>query len=255
MRRWVDDIAPRLGRALAGWRDDLADAAAGLTALRGLPAAAAPRMRAYPLAGAVIGLLGGVVFALARWLGLPPDPAALLALATLTLLAGAALEQGLAAIVGALGERADRYGRLDRMHDSRPGAGGVAAIVLTLLARMTAIAALYYPWPALAALVAAGAVSAAMVPLLVAWLPDARSNLVPPPGRADLLVALGLAALVALLALGFWRGLLALAVGLLAAGLIGMAARRAVGGHDPAVRRTVRLVAETAILLAVAAAA
>src|SRR5687767_1890877 len=56
----------------------------------------ASAMRAFPLAGLLIGLVVGAVLALALWVGAPPSLAALLAVAAGLGLTGALHEDGLA---------------------------------------------------------------------------------------------------------------------------------------------------------------
>ena len=63
-------------------------------------AASAPM---FPVVGALIGLAGAIAYALAVWLGLPPWPAAVVALATTIWLTGALHEDGLADVADGFG--------------------------------------------------------------------------------------------------------------------------------------------------------
>ena len=57
----------------------------------------------FPVVGALIGLAGGLAYALAIWLGLPSWPAAALALATAICATGALHEDGLADVADGFG--------------------------------------------------------------------------------------------------------------------------------------------------------
>jgi adenosylcobinamide-GDP ribazoletransferase len=129
---------------------------------------------AFPLVGAGVGAaVGGIATALAR-----PLSAALavaLALAVGTLLTGALHLDGLADTADALGARS-RQRALEIMRDHATGAYGAVAIVLDLLIKAAALAALTHHGRALPFAVAAGAQSRSIPVLLAAALPYARSG-------------------------------------------------------------------------------
>lgn len=132
-------------------------------------------MRVFPLAGAVVGLLGGAVFAAAHMV-LPPLAAALLAVLTTILLTGALHEDGLADTADGLGARGGRERRLEVMRDSRSGAYGVLALVFTVGLRGAALAAAPSALAGLGAMMAAAAFSRACVPAVMQVLPPARAD-------------------------------------------------------------------------------
>ena len=78
---------------------------------------------------------------IAVWLGLPPTLAALVALAAAILVTGSLHEDGVADIADGFGGGNTRERKLEIMKDSRNGTFGVVALVMTLLARWAAIAA------------------------------------------------------------------------------------------------------------------
>lgn len=133
---------------------------------------------AFPLAGAVVGLAGGLVFAGAAALGLPPWPAAGLAVGAEILLTGALHEDALSDLADGFGGGADREAKLAIMRDSRAGAYGVTALCLALILRTGALASLAAAGSGavLGALVAAGALSRAAAAVALALLPAARSD-------------------------------------------------------------------------------
>jgi adenosylcobinamide-GDP ribazoletransferase len=147
---------------------------------------------AAPLAGAVVGALGAVALAVARALGFPPLLSATLAVAVEILAAGALHEDGLADVADSFGGGRDREAKLAILRDSRIGAYGALALILSALLRVEAVAVMarFSPPFAASALILAGAAArgAALAPL--AWLP--------PAGREGLgaeAAALGVAAL------------------------------------------------------------
>ncbi|OWJ67206.1 adenosylcobinamide-GDP ribazoletransferase [Inquilinus limosus] len=226
----------------------------------GAPADALARsMRLFPLAGAGIGLAAGLVWALALWLGAPALVAALLALTALALLTGALHEDGLADVADGFGGGRSRERALEIMRDSRIGSYGTLALVLSVGLRAAALAALARdPWGGVAALAAAGAVSRATCPALLAWLRPARPDGLGagagrPPSEA-VLTALGLALCFALLLLGLRHGLAALALAVLVSWALAGVARRRIGGQTGDVLGAAQQLAEVAVLCAAAAA-
>lgn len=134
---------------------------------------------AVPLAGMVIGLIGGGVLVVGVALKLTPFLASALAVTALVLSTGAFHEDGLADTADGLGGGWDRAQRLLIMRDSRIGTYGGAALILSLLLRVGALEALVLaagPLRAALVLVAAGAVSRAVALLLFLALPPARTD-------------------------------------------------------------------------------
>lgn len=129
---------------------------------------------AAPVAGCLIGAAGGLVLLFSLWLGLPATVAAALALAATMALSGALHEDGLADVADGFGGGTTRESKLAIMRDSRIGTYGVAALVLSILLRWSALTALASA--ALPALIAAHAVSRALMPALMALQPPARDD-------------------------------------------------------------------------------
>jgi adenosylcobinamide-GDP ribazoletransferase len=127
---------------------------------------------AFPLVGALIGLLMWATFAAAAGLGLPPLAAALLALAAQALATGALHEDGLADTADGLGGGATRARKLEIMKDSRIGSYGVLALFFTLGLTTTTMA----ETASLARFIAIGAASRTAMLLPMAFLRPARSS-------------------------------------------------------------------------------
>jgi len=210
---------------------------------------------AFPVVGALAGLAGGIAFAVALALGLDAWLAAIVAIALQVRLTGALHEDALADVADGIGGGATRARKLAIMRDSRVGAFGVIALVLSLAARIAALAALAEPGAALAGLFVAGALSRAAIVPAMAWLPPARAEGLGAgagrPDRAGCLAAIGLAAVIALIALGPGAALLALAGAGAGAAWIARLARRHLGGQTGDVLGAVQQGAEVTALMAV----
>ena len=96
----------------------------------------------FPVVGAGIGALVGGAAWLGAATGLPPLAAAAVGVGAGLLVTGAFHEDGLADAFDGLGAGRDRSRTLEIMRDSRLGAFGAAALVMSLLLQVSALAAL-----------------------------------------------------------------------------------------------------------------
>lgn len=214
-------------------------------------------LRLAPLVGLVVGVCGALVAWIAiGGLGLPRLPAALLAVAATVWITGALHEDGLADVADGFGGAFERRRKLEIMRDSRIGAYGVLALILSVGLRAAALAVLAGPEVVTAALIAAHCLSRGLLPLVMLVLSPARDEGLAAtagrPGPVEALTGLGLGLLLAVLAagvLGLGLGIAALA----AAALTGLLAQRQIGGYTGDVLGAVQQTAEIAALLAAAA--
>ncbi|MDO8607075.1 MAG: adenosylcobinamide-GDP ribazoletransferase [Phaeospirillum sp.] len=213
-------------------------------------------MRCFPLVGLGLGLIAGLVAALGLGLGLPPLPSALLAVLAMVLLTGALHEDGLADLADGMGARGDRDKRLEVMRDSRTGAFGVLALLFSVGLRASALAALPGGWRMAGALIAAAALSRAMIPaamqVMAAVRPQGLGASAGTPDASTAATAAGLGLGVAMLGLGLGGALAAAVAALLGSLAIVVLARRTLGGYTGDVLGAVQQAAEIAILLAAA---
>lgn len=211
---------------------------------------------ASPLVGALIGAVGAAAYAIGFALGLPPLLDATLAVGASIALTGALHEDGLGDVADGFGGASDREGKLAIMRDSRIGSYAALTLVIAVLLRIGAIAALASPPAAAAGLIAAHAWARALIPAAMAHMPLARkTGLAADAGRppsASVRLPLGIGAVVALLALG-WQGIVPLVAGALAALAVARLARRQIGGMTGDVLGAIEQAAETAALIAAAA--
>ncbi|MGY6567874.1 MAG: adenosylcobinamide-GDP ribazoletransferase [Salinarimonas sp.] len=222
--------------------------------------------RMLPLAGALIALPGALVLLIALALGLPPLPAATLALAVTLIVSGGLHEDGLADCCDALGARGDRERRLAIMKDPSIGSFGAAGLLLALIMRVSlvaGIAELAGAGAAAAALIAMAGISRWMALWLMLRLPPARtSGASASAGRIrprDYGVAGVIALILGLVTLiptghGLFAALFALALALILAGATVLfcesLARRLLGGQTGDVIGATQQLSEIAALTA-----
>jgi adenosylcobinamide-GDP ribazoletransferase len=215
---------------------------------------------AFPLVGLMVGLLGGLGYAIAAWLNIPPLPSALIAVAVTILVTGGLHEDGLADTADGLAGR-DPAERLAIMRDSRIGSYGVLALVLDVGLRVAALAAIGAAGQGgrvASALVAAHAVGRGFLPLVLRGLEPARKDgLGAAAGRPDAATAwlgAGLTLPIALIALDFVPGVAALLAAAVVTAVGAGIAQRRVGGYTGDVLGALEQGGETVVLLVAAAA-
>jgi adenosylcobinamide-GDP ribazoletransferase len=260
-----------LGRCITSWRRDLFLALTFFTRLPlGFlaPAASEPApgtesatpqsrlaeaSRAFPLAGLVVGLAGGLAYWIAVKIGLSGLLAAFLAVAATAALTGALHEDGWADFADGLGCRGDRVRKLAAMKDSHIGSFGVLALIFVTGVKTVAIAQLYTPDRVVTALVAAHVLSRAVLPLAMRSLPLATAQglavMAGRPTAQGVYVALGLGLVIAFCAVFLPAAIVALIVAIVAAALVGAIAKRQFGGYTGDVLGAIQQVAEIAVLI------
>jgi adenosylcobinamide-GDP ribazoletransferase len=208
---------------------------------------------AFPIAGLVVGLTGALVYALVSRAGLPPWPAAALALAATMLTTGCLHEDGLADTADGFGGGATREQKLVIMRDSRIGAYGACALALSILLRASALAALADPKLVLFALVAAHGAARAIMIVFMSFLPPARSDGLSvdagAPSREGVIAAGALGVLILLLCLGLGLGIVALALLCAVCAAMVWLSLAQVGGQTGDVLGAVEQVSEIVVLL------
>jgi adenosylcobinamide-GDP ribazoletransferase len=212
--------------------------------------------RAFPLVGAIIGLAVGLVDRCLLAMGIPELAAAALALGAGAALTGALHEDGLADVGDGFGGGRDREQKLAIMRDSRLGTYGALVLMTGFVARLAALASL--PTAAIIpALVVAHALARTAIPPLATMMPIARDDgLGKSAGRPDAataVIAVGIGVVIALLCLPAANAVLAVLVAAAAAAVMAMLASRQIGGVTGDVFGAVEQVAETAVLLMLAA--
>jgi adenosylcobinamide-GDP ribazoletransferase len=210
----------------------------------------------FPLVGAGIGLIAGLMLIGAFEMGLQPLSCALIGLASAAILTGAIHEDGLADFADGLGVSGPPEKRLAVMRDSRIGTFGTLAVVFGIGLRASILSSLPSPDLAMAALIAGGAASRSMLPVAMRWQRPARSQGLSAeagaPSWPQVATASLIAFIIALLTVGLWA---ALAIGVAVAFavlLVAMIAQKALGGQTGDVLGAMQVAAELAALATIA---
>jgi adenosylcobinamide-GDP ribazoletransferase len=240
----------------------LADLRAAFTLLTRLPVGTggppdlARCVWAFPIVGLVVNGAGGLVYWAAHTAGVPPLLAAAWTLAGTVILTGGLHEDGLADTADGFGGGATSARKLEIMRDSRIGSYGASALILVMLLRASAIAAIAQPAAILPGLITAGMLgrSAMILPLVLLSpaRPDGMGASVRRPAAIIAASGLALSALAAWLLLPAEVAGAAIVLGFAAA--IGLAelARRQIGGHTGDVLGAIEVVIECVVLTVIA---
>jgi adenosylcobinamide-GDP ribazoletransferase len=244
------------------WIDDFKTAVAFLTRLpMPHPDGAKPQNfvrahRMFPVVGALIGAVVGLICLGLRSIGVPDLVASALALGGSAILTGALHEDGLADIADGFGGGRDRESKLEIMRDSRLGTYGAMILLVSFAAKLSALAAIPdgYVVPGL---IAAHALGRGILPAMSVKLPYARKDgLARNAGQPDVAtaaIAFGLALVIALLSLSWSNALWAALAACGSAFAVAWLALRQIGGQTGDVLGGAEQVAETAILVLLAA--
>ena len=211
----------------------------------------------FPIVGVAIGLIGAFVAWLADSVGLHPFISGTLAIGVIVLVTGCLHEDGLADMVDGFGGGGSPMLKLEIMRDSRVGAYGTSALILSFMLRAGALASFADPAFVAPALIAAEAGARATMPVFMRLVPPARQDGLSadagmPPDRAALIAAL-IGVVVLVFCLDFGGGLIALL--LVAAAIVFLAwlSISQMGGQTGDVLGAVEQVSEVVILLVAAA--
>jgi adenosylcobinamide-GDP ribazoletransferase len=214
---------------------------------------------ALPVAGALVGALGALVYWIAHRAGLPAALASALALVATMAATGCLHEDGLADMADGFGGGNDRARKLEIMRDSRIGTYGACALALSVILRWSALASTADVSSAAMALIVTHASARAPLPAFMRLVPSARSDgLAAEAGRPswESVAAAGCLGFVTLgLGLGPMTAIVALFLLSSAAFFMGWLSVRQIGGQTGDVLGALEQVNEILILLTVVAAA
>jgi len=208
---------------------------------------------ALAMAGLLVGLVGAAAYGLAHRFGLPPEPAAMLALVATIILTGAIHEDGLADTADGLGGGDTREHKLGIMRDSRIGTFGGCALIISIMLRWSALQAIADPSSVAAAFLIAHIAARAIMPPFMWLVPPARRDGLSAgagqPSAQSAIIASGIG--VICLAIGFGPGKAIIALILLATAALlwAFVATRQVGGQTGDILGALEQTSETVILL------
>jgi adenosylcobinamide-GDP ribazoletransferase len=207
---------------------------------------------AFPIVGLVVGGLGGLVYWLAHRLGMPPLPAAAWTLAATTIATGALHDDGLADTADGFGGGGTPARKLEIMRDSHIGSYGALALVLSVVVRAAATAALGDPLRVMLVLCLSGMLGRGGILVLLLSLRPARDDgLGAAIGKTGTLrgaVGLALAIVASLLALPMLSAVAVIAVALAASVTVAKLAHGQIGGYTGDVLGAVEVITECVVL-------
>lgn len=208
---------------------------------------------AFPVAGAVVGGAGALVYMAASGMQLPSPLAAALALLATLVITGCLHEDGLADTADGFGCGQDGARRLEIMRDSRLGTYGACALVMSVLLRWAAISAIAGPIAVGAALIAAHVAARSALPAFMRFVvparPDGLSARAGKPARWCVEVAVLLGVLTVGLALGLAATAIGLVLATAAAFFMAWLSVRQIGGQTGDVLGALEQIVEIVILL------
>lgn len=217
---------------------------------------------AWPLAGLLASVLPAALLLACRAVHIPPLVVALLAVGTLAAIGGGLHEDGLADCADGLGGGRTSADKLAIMRDSRIGAYGALALMMSVTLRAAALAALAERPPAAAVALLGVAVLSRAVALSHWGATEAarRDGLAVAAGRpagAALSIGIGTGALAALALFAAFKSaaLLGLVLAIAAVALFSDLCRKAIGGHTGDTIGAAQQIAETLLLVGLSAGA
>lgn len=239
----------------------MADIAVAFSLLSRLPVPLSPETAnqravyavwAYPLVGAVLGVIASALALALFRAGIAEGPVAGLALLAMAMLTGGLHEDGLGDSADGLFGGRDKAHALEIMRDSRVGAYAVTALVLISLILWSALTELVTSGAFIATFVFAAMMSRAIMGLVMILLPLARqdglSALTGRPSLSTVLIGFAISIAAGWLLIGLNALLLTLA-GLAVASLLWQLALRKIGGQTGDVLGATQKLSETAILV------
>lgn len=211
---------------------------------------------AFPLVGLSVGLLACVFGWIASAAGLPALACAVILVIVLVITTGAMHEDGLADTADGFWGGFSTERRLEIMKDSHIGAYGVLTLIFSQLLRVALIAALLSA-NAFTGILAACVISRAVMPILMATLPNARnsglSHSVGGPKAETAAIGFGLAVVLSLLLIGP-SALIPTVFSALTVGVLALIAKAKIKGQTGDVLGASQQISELAFLMALAAA-
>jgi adenosylcobinamide-GDP ribazoletransferase len=207
---------------------------------------------AFPIVGIAVNGAGGLIYWLAHFTHMPPLLAAAWALVATLIITGAFHEDGLADAVDGFGGGATRARKLEIMRDSRIGTYGAAALFLSLMVRIAAIAALDEPKLVLTALILAGMLGRSAMILLLLVLRPARADgmgaSLDRSGPTSAAVGLGVSVIASFMLVRALPAVANVALGFGSSLVLAWTAERQVGGHTGDVLGAAEVLAECVVL-------
>ena len=202
----------------------------------------------FPIIGAMIGVIGSLVYGICFLLGLPALVCALVTLSALILTTGALHEDGLADTVdGLCGGTTPEHKRLI-MQDSRIGTFGVLALILSTGLRISVLSVLSDWWTVVLVLIVLGMVSRMVVVVAMYCATAVKDHGLATrfhtPARHRICIALTITITITMLLLGVKISIGLLSIVFMAVGSILCVSSRQIGGYTGDILGAIQVVSE-----------
>lgn len=211
---------------------------------------------AFPVVGLVVNGIGGLAYWLAHRCGMSSSLAASWTLVATMATTGALHEDGLADTADGFGGGATPARKMEIMRDSRIGSYGVLALLLSVVIRVTALAALGQPAVVLITLIAAGFLGRCGILLLLKVFEPARADglgaAVGRPSARSVAVGLSLTVVGSFVFLPLVPAVAVLVLGLGTTLIFGVVSKRQIGGYTGDVLGASEVITECVVLTAAA---
>jgi adenosylcobinamide-GDP ribazoletransferase len=211
---------------------------------------------AFPVVGLAVNGIGGLIYWLSHRIGMPPLLSAAWALAATMIVTGALHEDGLADTADGFGGGSTPARKMDIMRDSRIGSYGALALLLSVVMRAAAIAALDRPAIVATAMILAGMLGRSGISLLLLVLPPARNDgmgaSMGRPRAKSAGIGLGLAMAAAFLTLHAPPATAAIVLGFGSSLMLAKLAHTQIGGHTGDILGASEVVTECVVLTVMA---
>jgi adenosylcobinamide-GDP ribazoletransferase len=202
--------------------------------------------------------MGGLAYWLAHSVGMPPLLASAWTLAATMITTGALHEDGLADTVDGFGGGASPTRKMDIMRDSHIGSFGALALLLSVIVRVAAIAALRQPSLVVTAIIPAGVLGRSGIVLLLLVLRSARDDgmgaSMGKPQTKSAAVGLGLAIAASFVSLPTLPAIAAVMLGLGSSLAMAKIAHTQIGGYTGDVLGASEVITECVVLTVIASA-
>ena len=212
-------------------------------------------IRAFPVVGAFIGAIGAIIMLLLTNTALSPLNCGFLVIGAQILITGALHEDGLADFTDGLGGGKNREERLRIMRDSFVGTFGILILICSVGLRVTALASLIEK-EFVAALLAAGIFSRALIPIVMSILNPAQNNGLGASAQKPEISATVTACAIGIISIFFFlnfnQAITACILCLILLTILMFVAHSRLGGYTGDVLGASQQVTETAILISVA---
>ena len=245
------------------WMDDLQ---IGLTFLTRIPVpgglilsnpSLAQSTRFFPIIGALVGFIGGVIILVADFFGLPLVASVIIALLSIILITGAKNEDGLAHTADVITKRGeDKEQQFEIIRDNQFGTTGILVLIFTVALKWSALSTTT-PSQAIVGIILMTVISYGSLPLFMRYIPATEDDSLPiwneQPEFDKITVSVVISLIISFFAVGFLPTLVIIIVLIIILGLASWLVIYIFGGKTRQVLGGLQQISEIFVCLSIAA--